>query len=77
MLVKLWVNGAEEEPIVGNSAAFGSVLPTNIRRASRLPAVYTQPSNGCLASSTKVFTPHSLHTFLGGYPKRNIVQVAS
>lgn len=54
MLVKLWVNGAEEEPIVGNSAAFGSVLPTNIRRASRLPAVYTQPSNGCLASSTKL-----------------------
>ncbi|TMW97607.1 hypothetical protein EJD97_005235 [Solanum chilense] len=54
MLVKLWVNGGEEDPIVGSSAAFGSVLPTDTKRASRLPAVYTQPLNGCSASSTKL-----------------------
>ncbi|MCD7461956.1 Signal peptide peptidase-like 2A [Datura stramonium] len=54
MLVKLWVNGAEEDSIVGLSAAFGSVLPTDIKHASRLPAVYPQPLNGCSASSTKL-----------------------
>ncbi|KAH0638211.1 hypothetical protein KY289_038126 [Solanum tuberosum] len=54
MLVKLWVNGGEEDSIVGLSAAFGSVLPTDTKRASRLPAVYTQPLNGCSASSTKL-----------------------
>nr|ANJ02798.1 peptidase A22B [Solanum demissum] len=54
MLVKLWVNGGEEDSIVGLSAAFGSVLPTDTKRASRLRAVYTQPLNGCSASSTKL-----------------------
>ncbi|KAK4732971.1 hypothetical protein R3W88_025959 [Solanum pinnatisectum] len=54
VLVKLWVNGGEEDSIVGLSAAFGSVLPTDTNRASRLPAVYTQPLNGCSVSSAKL-----------------------
>ncbi|KAM3249972.1 signal peptide peptidase-like 5 [Capsicum annuum] len=54
MLVRFWVNGAEEESLVGTTAAFGSVLPTKTSRASRMPAVYTQPLNGCSSSSTKL-----------------------
>ncbi|XP_019232716.1 PREDICTED: signal peptide peptidase-like 5 [Nicotiana attenuata] len=54
ILVKLWVNGAEKDSIVGLSAAFGSVLPTDTKHAPRLPAVYTQPPNSCSASSTKL-----------------------
>ncbi|XP_070041764.1 signal peptide peptidase-like 5 isoform X1 [Nicotiana tomentosiformis] len=54
ILVKLWVNGAEKDSIVGLSASFGSVLPTDTKHAPRLPAVYTQPSNSCSASSTKL-----------------------
>ncbi|CAN4120937.1 unnamed protein product [Withania somnifera] len=54
MLVKLWVNGAEEDSIVGLSAAFGSTLPIDTKHASRLPAVYPKPVNGCSASSTKL-----------------------
>lgn len=54
MIVKLWVNGAEEDSIVGTTAAFGSKLPTETKHASRMPAVYTLPLNGCSASSTKL-----------------------
>ncbi|KAK4356775.1 hypothetical protein RND71_022385 [Anisodus tanguticus] len=58
MLVKYWVNNAAAtndvyEPIVGLTAAFGSVLPTDTK-TFRLPAVYTKPANGCSASSTKL-----------------------
>ncbi|KAK4341474.1 hypothetical protein RND71_039975 [Anisodus tanguticus] len=57
MLAKYWVNNAAAfydlyEPIVGLSAAFGSVLPTDTK-TFRLAAVSTQPANGCSASSTK------------------------
>ncbi|KAJ8530812.1 hypothetical protein K7X08_023693 [Anisodus acutangulus] len=60
MLAKYWVNNAAAfydlyEPIVGLSAAFGSVLPTDTK-TFRLAAVSTQPANGCSASSTKVAT---------------------
>ncbi|KAK4341475.1 hypothetical protein RND71_039976 [Anisodus tanguticus] len=53
MLVKYWVNYGEREPLVGLTAAFGSVLPTNLK-TSKFPAVYTQPVNGCSPSSTKL-----------------------
>lgn len=59
VLVKLWIDGAEHEQMGGLSAAFGSLLPTNIKNTPRLPATYTKPLNGCSSSSSKVFIPDS------------------
>ncbi|CAI9762835.1 unnamed protein product [Fraxinus pennsylvanica] len=52
--VKIWVNGAEKEPVGGLSAAFGSIFPTHIKEAHRLPATFSKPLNSCTASSSKL-----------------------
>ncbi|CAA2995588.1 signal peptide peptidase-like 3 [Olea europaea subsp. europaea] len=52
--VKIWVNGAEKEAVVGLSAAFGSIFPTHIKEAHRLPATFSKPLNSCTASSSKL-----------------------
>ncbi|PHT98165.1 Signal peptide peptidase-like 3 [Capsicum chinense] len=54
VLVKLWIDGVEHETIGGLSAAFGSLLSTHAKNASRLPATYTKPLNGCSSSSFKL-----------------------
>ncbi|KAL2506321.1 Signal peptide peptidase-like 3 [Abeliophyllum distichum] len=50
--VKRWVNGAEKEPVVGLSAAFGSIFPTHIKEGHRLPATFSKPIYSCSASSS-------------------------
>ncbi|XP_059282705.1 signal peptide peptidase-like 5 [Lycium ferocissimum] len=55
MLLKYFVNEGTRnyEPVVGLTAAFGSVLPTDTKTVM-LPAVFAQPENGCSASTTKL-----------------------
>ncbi|XP_052188514.1 signal peptide peptidase-like 2 [Diospyros lotus] len=52
--VKMWVNGAEGEVLGGLTARFGGVLPTEAKDNLRLPAVFTNPLNGCSSSSSKL-----------------------
>lgn len=52
--VKSWVNGAEDEILVGLSARFGALLPSQADDNLKLPAVFTNPINGCSSSSSKL-----------------------
>lgn len=51
--VKKWVNGDEKEPLFGLDAAFGSILPEELKQAQRLPANFLEPATGCTPSSSK------------------------
>lgn len=55
-LVKVinWVDGVGGKTIVGLSARFGTVLPTKMDNASRLPAVFANPANCCSKSTTEL-----------------------
>lgn len=52
--VKKWVNGDEKEPLFGIDAAFGSILPEELKQAQRLPANFLEPATGCTPSSSKL-----------------------
>lgn len=54
VMVKRWVNGAEEESLIGLSASFGSLLPPNIKDARRLSVVFANPLNCCSPSSSNL-----------------------
>ena len=59
-MIKKWTNGKEEkEKIEGLSASFGSLFPTTIESAQRLPATFAEPVNGCSPSSLKVHSHFS------------------
>ncbi|KAG6592894.1 Signal peptide peptidase-like 5, partial [Cucurbita argyrosperma subsp. sororia] len=49
--VKIWVNGAEDETLVGLTARFGALLPSQAEDDLKLPAVFMNPINGCSSSS--------------------------
>ncbi|GAV82895.1 PA domain-containing protein/Peptidase_A22B domain-containing protein [Cephalotus follicularis] len=52
--VKNWVNGKKGEDIVGLTARFGSLLPSNVEKALKLPALFTSPLNCCSNLSSKL-----------------------
>ncbi|XP_026457582.1 signal peptide peptidase-like 2 isoform X1 [Papaver somniferum] len=54
VLVRNWVDGVEREYIEGLSGEFGSVLPMEEKKARRLPAVLSNPLNGCTLPSSKL-----------------------
>ncbi|XP_057794251.1 signal peptide peptidase-like 5 isoform X2 [Salvia miltiorrhiza] len=62
--VKKWVNGDENEPLFGLNAAFGSILPEELKQAQRLPANFLEPVTGCSLSSSKL--PGSIALVLRG-----------
>ncbi|KAL9687043.1 hypothetical protein QQ045_031439 [Rhodiola kirilowii] len=49
-----WLNGKENDFIVGLSAEFGTVLPEELDKSTKLPAVFAKPSDCCSASSSKL-----------------------
>lgn len=53
--VKIWVDGAEGSVLGGLTARFGGSLPTEAKDGTRFPAVFTNPSNCCSNSSSKVY----------------------
>uniref|UniRef100_A0A1D1ZBK0 Signal peptide peptidase-like 2B n=1 Tax=Anthurium amnicola TaxID=1678845 RepID=A0A1D1ZBK0_9ARAE len=55
-LVKVmsWVDGAASETVVGLSARFGAILPSNVAEALKLPAVLAKPFNCCTNSSSQL-----------------------
>ncbi|CAA7396171.1 unnamed protein product [Spirodela intermedia] len=55
-LVKVmnWVNGVESPIVVGLSARFGAVLPSDVAEALRFPAVLANPINCCTNSSSQL-----------------------
>ncbi|XP_042046125.1 signal peptide peptidase-like 2, partial [Salvia splendens] len=52
--VKKWVNGDEKGPLFGLNAAFGPILPEELKQAQRLPANFLEPATGCSPSSSKL-----------------------
>lgn len=52
--VKILVDGAEGNELGGITARFGGSLPTQAKDGPRLPAVFTNPSNCCSSSSSKL-----------------------
>ncbi|KAF3457387.1 hypothetical protein FNV43_RR02044 [Rhamnella rubrinervis] len=52
--VKNWADGKAGDTFVGVNARFGSLLPTHSKDFVKSPAVFTNPLNGCSASSTKL-----------------------
>ncbi|KAI8538173.1 hypothetical protein RHMOL_Rhmol09G0081500 [Rhododendron molle] len=52
--VKIWVDGAEGSVLGGLTARFGGSLPTEAKDGTRFPAVFTNPSNCCSNSSSKL-----------------------
>lgn len=52
--MKILVDGAEGNELGGITARFGGSLPTQAKDGPRLPAVFTNPSNCCSSSSSKV-----------------------
>ncbi|KAG7025296.1 Signal peptide peptidase-like 5 [Cucurbita argyrosperma subsp. argyrosperma] len=54
--VKIWVNGAEDETLVGLTARFGALLPSQAEDDLKLPAVFMNPINGCSSSSKVMIT---------------------
>lgn len=53
--VGYWVNGRQGATFVGVNARFGALLPSDAKKASKWPAVFLDPINGCSASSSMVF----------------------
>lgn len=54
------MNGDEKEPLFGLNAAFGPILPEELKQAQRLPANFLEPATGCSPSSLKVLSVHLL-----------------
>ncbi|PKA61742.1 Signal peptide peptidase-like 2 [Apostasia shenzhenica] len=52
--IRSWVNGAAKTDIVGVSARFGAMLPSDISKAVKLPAVLAHPLSSCSKSSSKL-----------------------
>ncbi|GMI78686.1 ARABIDOPSIS THALIANA SIGNAL PEPTIDE PEPTIDASE-LIKE 3, SIGNAL PEPTIDE PEPTIDASE-LIKE 3 [Hibiscus trionum] len=52
--VKSWIDGVEGEYLSGLTASFGASLPEEANESSKLPAVFTNPLNGCSNSSSKL-----------------------
>ncbi|KAL6000395.1 Signal peptide peptidase-like 3 [Asimina triloba] len=52
--VKGWVDGSEQEDLVGLNARFGAILPTEESEDLQKPAVLAIPENCCNGSSSKV-----------------------
>ncbi|MCL7036555.1 hypothetical protein MKW94_002866, partial [Papaver nudicaule] len=53
VLVRNWINGVERESIEGLCGEFGSVLPTEEKKARGLPALLSNPLSGCTLLSLK------------------------
>ncbi|XWS35271.1 hypothetical protein CRYUN_Cryun21dG0111800 [Craigia yunnanensis] len=51
--VKIWVDGIEGEDFAGLTASFGASLPKE-PNSPKLPAVFSNPLNGCSNSSSKL-----------------------
>ncbi|KAH6836247.1 SIGNAL PEPTIDE PEPTIDASE-LIKE 3 [Perilla frutescens var. hirtella] len=62
--VKKWVNGKEKDPLFGLNAAFGAILPKELKQAQRFPANFLEPATGCSPSSSKL--PGSVALVLRG-----------
>ncbi|CAA0819893.1 Signal peptide peptidase-like 3 [Striga hermonthica] len=58
--VKRWINGIEKEAIGGLTADFGSILPADAKKGHRLPALFSEPLNGCSSSSSRLVGSISL-----------------
>ncbi|GER40812.1 signal peptide peptidase-like [Striga asiatica] len=58
--VKRWINGVEKEAIGGLTADFGSILPADAKKGHRLPALFSEPLNGCSSSSSRLVGSISL-----------------
>ncbi|XP_039016424.1 signal peptide peptidase-like 3 [Hibiscus syriacus] len=52
--VKIWIDGAEGDDLSGLTASFGVSLPEEANKSSKLPAVFSDPLNGCSNSSSKL-----------------------
>ncbi|TYJ14945.1 hypothetical protein E1A91_A10G152100v1 [Gossypium mustelinum] len=53
-MVKIWVDGDEGEYLAGLTASFGATLPEEKNKVPKLPAVFSNPLNGCSSSSSKL-----------------------
>ncbi|OMP03823.1 hypothetical protein COLO4_10186 [Corchorus olitorius] len=60
--VKMWVNGKEDADLSGISASFGASLPEEANKSPKLPAVFSDPLNGCSSSSSKLSGSVALST---------------
>ena len=54
--MKIWVDGVEGEDLAGLTASFGASLPEEANKSPKLPAVFSNPVNGCSSSSSKVLS---------------------
>ena len=54
--MKIWVDGVEGEDLAGLTASFGALLPEEANKSPKLPAVFSNPLNGCSNSSSKVLS---------------------
>ncbi|XP_039020721.1 signal peptide peptidase-like 3 isoform X2 [Hibiscus syriacus] len=52
--VKIWIDGAEGDDLSGLTASFGASLPEEANKSPKLPAVFSDPLNGCSNSSSKL-----------------------
>ncbi|KAM7274866.1 hypothetical protein ACFE04_016732 [Oxalis oulophora] len=52
--VQIWANGQRAQDIVGLSARFGALLPSNVQNSNKSPAVFTNPFNCCSNLSSQV-----------------------
>ncbi|XVF29334.1 hypothetical protein REPUB_Repub15cG0112300 [Reevesia pubescens] len=52
--VKIWVDGNEGEDLTALTASFGASLPEEANKSPKLPAVFSNPLNGCSISSSKL-----------------------
>ncbi|GAB4834171.1 Signal peptide peptidase-like 3 [Ancistrocladus abbreviatus] len=52
--VTYWIDGVKSDTVTGMTARFGANLPTKDKKAARLPAVFTNPLNGCINSTSKL-----------------------
>ncbi|XWS13237.1 hypothetical protein CRYUN_Cryun36dG0020300 [Craigia yunnanensis] len=60
--VKIWVDGVEGEDLAGLTASFGASLPEEANKSPKLPAVFSNPVNGCSSSSSKLSGSVALST---------------
>ncbi|XVE81085.1 hypothetical protein DITRI_Ditri15bG0034900 [Diplodiscus trichospermus] len=60
--VKIWVDGIEDEDLSGLTASFGASLPEEASKSPKLPAVFSNPLNGCSTSSSKLSGAVALST---------------
>ncbi|EOY04904.1 Signal peptide peptidase family protein, expressed isoform 1 [Theobroma cacao] len=60
--VKVWVDGVEGEDLAGLTASFGASLPEEASKSPKLPAVFSNPLNGCSKSSSELSGSVALST---------------